>query len=187
MKMEESDPRLQYPLSETTRRERRSLLGFSVLGLLISWSGAVPESIPALGITTEDFDPAVLLWVLIMMLFYYMFAFVLYALSDYLNWLESMALQTGHGLENARKEEIERLKTTAKQVDLSKVALPNKQDYESLEDIHTQITNNIKYRQDLNEWIKPIPKTRIIFELVFPFLFGIYVILDLLRLVLFTY
>ena len=50
-----SEIRLQDPLSDVTRAERKTLLGLSAVGLVIARSGLVPSRISALGI---EFDRA---------------------------------------------------------------------------------------------------------------------------------
>jgi hypothetical protein len=42
--------RLRDPLAEVTRRERRLLLGASIIGLTVAKTGLVPTKISALGV-----------------------------------------------------------------------------------------------------------------------------------------
>ena len=56
-----SEIRVRDPLSDTTRKERRSLLGASALGIVIVKSGLVPSKITALGIEFTRTDQRALL------------------------------------------------------------------------------------------------------------------------------
>jgi hypothetical protein len=76
---------LDDPLREVTRKERRSLLGISVIAILVGWTGLVPEKIENLGITFAATERKALLWVSIWVVIYYFTAFLIYAWSDYLN------------------------------------------------------------------------------------------------------
>ena len=77
---------LRDPLSDVGRKERRSLLGVSVVAILVGWTGLVPEKIENLGITFTAPARAGLLWVLLAVVVYYTLAFVFYAMSDFLSY-----------------------------------------------------------------------------------------------------
>ena len=51
-------------LSEVTRKERRSLLGISMLGIVITQAELVPTKISALGVEFSQANQAVLLLIL---------------------------------------------------------------------------------------------------------------------------
>lgn len=51
-----TDVPLSDPLSEVTRKERKFLLGVSMIGLFVSYSGIVPTKIAALGIELSTTD-----------------------------------------------------------------------------------------------------------------------------------
>src|ERR1700730_14495042 len=76
---------LDDPLREVTRKERRSLLGVSVIAILVSWTGLVPEKIENLGITFAATERRALLFVFLGVVVYYAVAFGIYAWADYLN------------------------------------------------------------------------------------------------------
>ena len=74
---------LKDPLSQETRKERRSLLAVSALGLIIVKAGLVPTRIAALGIEFSQADRTTLLWSLALITIYFLVAFLFYALADY--------------------------------------------------------------------------------------------------------
>lgn len=77
---------LQDPLREITRKERRSLLGVSIVSIAIVKTGLVPKEITALGIKFSETDKSGLLLILAAVVLYFFAAFVLYAVSDLLAW-----------------------------------------------------------------------------------------------------
>jgi len=83
---------LRDPLSDVGRKERRSLLGVSVVAILVGWTGLVPEKIENLGITFTAPARAGLLWVLLAVVVYYTLAFVFYAMSDFLSYRHAVHL-----------------------------------------------------------------------------------------------
>ncbi len=87
--MEEPKPpaiRVRDPLSDVTRRERRSLLATSLLLVAIVKSGFVPEKISALGIEFSKGNQRWLLVVLGLVTLYFAMAFMIYAASDFVAW-----------------------------------------------------------------------------------------------------
>ena len=74
------------PLTELTRKERRSLLGVGILGVAIAKTGIVPTKISALGIEFTKTDQQSLLFIIGLVVAYFFFAFVIYAWSDYLRF-----------------------------------------------------------------------------------------------------
>jgi hypothetical protein len=81
-----SEIRLQDPLSDVTRAERKTLLGLSAVGLVIARSGLVPSRISALGIEFDRADQSALLGMLAAVVVYFLVAFVIYATSDLVAW-----------------------------------------------------------------------------------------------------
>ncbi len=78
--------RLRDPLSEVTRRERRYLLGVSMLGISIAQGGLLPTQISALGISLSGPEQRTLLVLVGLVCLYYLAAFIVYALSDFTSW-----------------------------------------------------------------------------------------------------
>ncbi len=75
------------PFTEWTYRERRALLGLSVGAIAITRLGLVPDSIPPMGI--HDLAGAQregLVTLLLVVTFYFLVMFLLYATSDFLKW-----------------------------------------------------------------------------------------------------
>ena len=81
-----SEIRVQDPLSEVTRAERKSLLGVSAIGIVIARSGLVPARISALGIEFDRTDQRALLGMLAAVVAYFLVAFVVYGISDLVAW-----------------------------------------------------------------------------------------------------
>lgn len=77
---------LADPLREVTRKERRMLLGLSLLGLAVAFTGLTPQSIPAFGITFEPSDREALRQLFAGMLTFFLAAFLLYGWTDFLTW-----------------------------------------------------------------------------------------------------
>lgn len=75
---------LRDPLSEVTRKERRSLLGISAIAILVGRTGLVPAKIENFGISFAAPERQALLWVFFAVVLYYTVAFILYAMSDFL-------------------------------------------------------------------------------------------------------
>ncbi len=81
-----SEIRLQDPLSEVTRGERKTLLGLSAVGITIAVSGLVPSKISALGIEFDRTDQSALLRMLATVITYFLVAFMVYGASDFVAW-----------------------------------------------------------------------------------------------------
>jgi hypothetical protein len=77
---------LKDPLSQETRKERRSLLAVSAIGLIIAKAGLVPTRIAALGIEFSQTDRTTLLRSLALITVYFLVAFIFYALADYYSY-----------------------------------------------------------------------------------------------------
>jgi hypothetical protein len=86
--MENTPPEISIsdPLSQVTRNERRSLLGFSALVIFVTQTGLIPTKIEALGVNFEPKDQASFLVVLGLILVYFTIAFLIYGSADYLAW-----------------------------------------------------------------------------------------------------
>ena len=78
--------RLRDPLSDVTRKERRSLLGVSMLGIAIAQAGLVPTEIASLGVKLTEANQSTVLVLLGCVCLYYLAAFVAYAATDYVAW-----------------------------------------------------------------------------------------------------
>src|SRR5436305_2954409 len=70
-----SEATLRDPLSEVTRKERRTLLGVAALGIVVAKAGIVPSRISALGVEFGKTDQATLLRMLALIIGYFLLAF----------------------------------------------------------------------------------------------------------------
>lgn len=77
---------LSDPLSEVTRRERRSLLGLSAIGLAMAWTRFLPSEISAMSFKFDAQNKAKLMLLIAGVIIYYLIAFILYFRSDRLRW-----------------------------------------------------------------------------------------------------
>jgi hypothetical protein len=74
------------PLSEVTRKERRFLLGFSIICYALLRAELVPTRISAFGVDFSDANRQALLHVLALAMVYLLIAFAVYAASDFVSW-----------------------------------------------------------------------------------------------------
>lgn len=79
------DVLLRDPLTELTRKERRSLLIASALGVTFVKGGFVPSKVSTFGIDFTETDQRSLLLVVSVVVIYFLVGFVLYAASDFIN------------------------------------------------------------------------------------------------------
>lgn len=84
-------------LLESTRKERKALLGFSVLGVVMVWTGLIPKDITALGIRFDTMDQKALMVILAVVIFYYWITFAVLALADVLAWVHFYESSRGKG------------------------------------------------------------------------------------------
>jgi hypothetical protein len=80
------DVSLRDLLTEVTRKERRMLLGVSVLAIFVARTGLVPSKISALGVDFELAQQQAFLWMFPPVVGYFLFAFVLYGAADFIAW-----------------------------------------------------------------------------------------------------
>ena len=147
-----TDVPLSDPLSEVTRKERRFLLGASVIGLFVSSSGIVPTKIAALGIELSATDQKSFLVLLSLVIVYFLVAFLIYGFADFLTW---------------RKEYQKLMEQGAKEF-LSW----DEEDQHAYDEIHEHIP-----RADwIYKWAKPTAFVRAAFEFFVPIALAIYAI-----------
>lgn len=84
--------RLRDALSEVTRKERRFLLSMSLLGIAQIKAGIIPSKIPGLGIELQVNDQSALLGLVSFVILYFLVAFIIYAISDYLAWFLAISM-----------------------------------------------------------------------------------------------
>jgi len=99
------DVRLRDPLSEVTRKERKFLLGISIISITLVKAGIVPTKFSALGVEFGKTDQQSLLWILGLITLYFLIAFFIYASSDFLAWrLAYLKVIQGPIIERLRAE-----------------------------------------------------------------------------------
>lgn len=103
---------LKDPLSDVTRKERKLLLGVSLIGITIVKTGLIPEKIEALGVQFGKANQHALLIILSALTIYFLIAFVLYALSDFLSWRLALISSVRS---NLKENPIEFANTTTKE------------------------------------------------------------------------
>jgi hypothetical protein len=77
---------VQDPLSRISRSERRNLLGISIITITIVKTGLIPTKISALGIEFSPANRLALLGILFLVVIYFLLAFLIYSISDFLDW-----------------------------------------------------------------------------------------------------
>lgn len=91
------------PLSEATRRERKALLGLSLLAIVIMKANLIPSELSAFGLTIDNVRREWLIISVAALVGYFLIAFMAYAFSDFLGWRMSF-------WETVRERAIERAK-----------------------------------------------------------------------------
>ena len=77
------------PLTEVTRKERRALLGVSMLGLALAKVPLIPTKLAALGIEFAEVSRQTFVHMYALIVLYYLAAFLLYAFTDLVAWRRS--------------------------------------------------------------------------------------------------
>ena len=86
MNTSKASVRVQDPLRDVTRKERRALLATSLIGLAMARGGIVPAEISMLGVSLSATDQAALLQLLALVNTYLLVAFAFYAAVDFVAW-----------------------------------------------------------------------------------------------------
>lgn len=150
--------RLRDPLSEVTRRERRGLLGVSLLGVAVVQTGLLPTEISALGVKLAAADQKMLVILLAIVCLYFLLAFVTYAASDFVAWQVS--------LHSAISQHVR-----------ESVEMRN-DEYEQM--IHTEVwrvlVERYPWTQRASRFVFPVSWGRGLFEFGVPVVFALYAI-----------
>lgn len=147
---------LTDPLSEVTRKERRMLLGLSMLGIFFTYAGALPTKIAALGVELETTDQNAFLYLMSFGLFYFTVAFFIYAISDFIVWRNAVAEAYISSYEAYMNE---------------RESYPTNQ-YDAELDTEKQVL--YKRNKIWNTLTKPVSITRAAFDFLLPVLVGIF-------------
>ena len=109
---------LSDPLKAETRKARLYLLGASLVGITIVYTGLVPQEITTLGIQFGEADRQSLVIILALVVVYFLVAFTVYGISDFLAWryayanvhwselqseAQKLAMRVGKAAEEAEK------------------------------------------------------------------------------------
>lgn len=145
---------LRDPLSEVTRRERKALLGTSVLAVALVKAGLLPTEITALGVTLAASDQKALLVLLGFVILYFLGAFLLYGGSDLVTWRVSQR--------EALREIIRKLRFGA----------------EDEQGIMFEVEREFNQRKGemymTSFLVGPVSVLRALFDFALPLLFGVY-------------
>ena len=155
--------RIRDPLSEVTRKERRSLLGVSILGVAVAQAGLLPTEITTLGVKLGSASQSALLVLLGLICCYYLVAFLVYATADYIAW--KIALRDAiSNIWTRPREKVEVIET-------EEDALRQIRREESLEEF-IQTRNSTILLAEVA--LVPASRVRAVFEFVLPALVGSY-------------
>jgi hypothetical protein len=77
---------IRDPLSEVTRRERKTFLGVSILSIAVIKANLIPSKIAAFGIEIDHVKHQELVTLLAAVVIYFLLVFIAYAYSDFLGW-----------------------------------------------------------------------------------------------------
>ena len=152
------DVLLQDPLSEVTRKERKMLLGASILGVALVKTGLVPTKISALGVEFEKANQQALLGIVALVALYFLAAFVIYAAADFLAWRRAIRSY----LVDRVRERMEREKHIPPQL---------------IEEEEAKIAQRVRGAWIVFALSGPVSYVRAFFEFVVPCVVGTYAVL----------
>jgi hypothetical protein len=90
----------EHPLTETTRKERRSLLAVSSISIAMMWTGMFPTQIGALGLSFPSNNRQILIHLLGLINAYLFGTFTASALTDFANWRHRFRAEGALWLQN---------------------------------------------------------------------------------------
>ena len=108
---EERPSTLRDPLSDVTRKERRSLLGASLVAAVVAKTGLVPTKIESLGIDFSTSDQALLLKSGAVVVAYFLTAFTVYGAIDLVAWRVAILKARGIRLAPQRGDVLVKVRT----------------------------------------------------------------------------
>lgn len=162
MEIKNTDTRLSDPLSEVTRKERRMLLGVSMLGIFFVKAGILPTKISALGVDLQSSDQNSFLYLMCLVLVYFMIAFFIYAMSDFVVWRKAVM---NAEISSYKQEMEERDNYPQHPYDIEMEGVINKA-YKS---------NRVWFALT-----RPVSISRAAFEFVLPLLFGLFAVAEMI-------
>ncbi len=161
--------RVRDPFRDLTRKERRNLLAISAIAWAIVKTGLVPTQISNLGITLTTKDQSALLKVLAVLVGYFLLAFIIYAVSDWLafTWAHRLALKAEGDEVIAKLRALDQTREAADKAVLKRA--------EKMEEYFNVSSAN------LMRATTPIIAIRWAFELAVPVGAGVYALLALVK------
>ena len=164
-------------LTESTRHERRVLLGVSFLAVTLIHGGMVPERIDFLGVELTTDNQVFLFRSLAVVIAYFLVSFLLYAIADHRSWVGRMRTEYGDSISPDMKRAWQKLieQTPILTVD----GEPVKRLYS--DDIARVLADAIvKTHTPANRWSHFGGWVRFLFDFAIPISLGIYAICLLL-------
>jgi hypothetical protein len=151
-------PLLQDPLRDVSRNERRFLLGSCLVGFAVSNLGLLPTKIAALGIEFSPIDQKRLARTIAFVISYFLIAFFVYGLTDFLAWRVAIVAAARESAERTMEQILSRSQTDGR------------------------IRTDIRHSRFFLYTIWPTSLIRGIFDFVFPIGLALYVIASLIQL-----
>jgi hypothetical protein len=181
---------LSGPLEETTRKERRFLLGVSLIAFTSVKAGLMPTEISALGIKCSQMNADWFLFILGLVVLYFWIAFLVYGICDGILWWrierfykhnkKSRAVQMREDTENEVEQGLDKAHPVA-WIEGGKAIL-ERQNPELVNKVRERATTavNSKYLPFLTRYdhvgLSLMAYVRLSFDVLVPFGFGLYVI-----------
>jgi len=160
------------PLSEVTRRERRALLGLSMLGLALVKVPLIPSKVAAFGIEFTELNRQNFALMYALVVAFFLIAFLVYSLSDFVAWRRSEVIRYSAYLQAHEKDP---------PISLSDLRHPLLG--ESGRPLRPQVPGPSPAYRGFASWSAAVLASRLraTFEFVLPIAFASYVLLVLLR------
>ena len=160
------------PLSEVTRRERRALLGLSMLGLALVKIPLVPSKLAAFGIEFSDMSRQNFALMYALVVGYFLAAFIIYALSDFIAWRRSEVIRYSAYLQAQEKDPPVPLSPVRQRL-LGESGRPLRPDVPGLSPAYRGFAS----------WPAAVfaSRLRALFEFALPIVFAVYVLQELVR------
>ncbi|MFM5460762.1 hypothetical protein ACET7L_12850 [Aeromonas veronii] len=146
------------PLSDVSRKERRMLLGLSMLSLFFTHGGALPTKFTALGVELDTGEQRTFLLIIAVGLFYFLSAFFLYAMSDFIVW--------------RKKITEEYIKEAKAMISSYMYDTPPQDQYEA--EVQSEVSKAWRKYEIWARLTKPMSLLRAIFEFLLPIIVAVY-------------
>ncbi|MFB3884447.1 MAG: hypothetical protein ACE144_04410 [Thermodesulfobacteriota bacterium] len=161
-----SEIRIRDPLSDVTRKERRLLLGVSVIGIAIVKIGLVPSRISAFGIDFTPVNQKSLLYLFAVIVIYFLAAFIIYSASDFIAW--RLAFRSALG------------EMFKKRIAVRKDLFSSSRLDEESRELEKMLNQRFRRERVVFALSGPVSIIRALFEFLLPITAGLYTILSLI-------